>query len=108
MFGICRLTFPVTIPDDQVVAIFESTKRNLVAKGVGSLKREEIISLAGLTGRRYVIEYIHDDAFDDYRMDYRSVMIGQSIYLAFYRGPISSYSAVEAGEFFKSVKRITR
>lgn len=107
MCGVCRLTFPVTVPDDQVATIFESTKKNLLAKGAGSLKREEIVSLAGLTGRRYVIEYIHDEAFDDYRMDYRAVMIDQSIYLAFYRAPISSYSAVESGEFFKSVKRIT-
>lgn len=106
MFGICRLTFPITIPDDQVAAIFESTRKNLLAKGAGSLKRDEIISLAGQSGRRYVIEYIHDDAFDDYRMDYRSVMIGQSIYLVFYRAPISDYSAAEASEFFKSVKRV--
>ncbi len=107
MLGISRLSFPVTIPDDQVAAIFESTKKNLLGKGAGSLMRDEIISIAGLVGRRYVIEYTHDDAYDDYRMDYRSVMIDQSIYIVFYRAPITYYSAAESREFFKSVKWTT-
>jgi len=107
MFGISRLTFPVTIPDDQVAAIFESTKKNLLARGAGSLMRDELISIAGLVGRRYVIEYTHDDTVDDYCMDYRLVMIDQSIYLVFYRAPKTYYSAAGSRVFFKSVKRIT-
>ncbi len=98
VYALSRVAFPMAIAADQIDSTFATTRDNLVKEGKGTLQREEKLSVADLPGRRYVVEY-HDFVFDDYRVDYRVVLIDRTMYIAFYRAPLTIYSRKSLGVF---------
>jgi hypothetical protein len=107
IYALSRLSLPSAIQADQVDAMFESTKENLLRKGRGSLKLEENVTVVGLPGRRYVMEYTREHRIDDYRTDCRLVLIDGAIYILQFRQPLNFYSAADGRSFFNAVKRKT-
>jgi hypothetical protein len=108
IYALSRVIYPVATADTQLDEIFESSKKSLLLKGKGSLQREEKVTVADLPGRRYVVDYAHEFVLDDYRADYRFVMIDHALYIVMYRSPLNTYSAENGRAFFKSVRKKPR
>ncbi len=107
IYAISRLSLPTAIQAGQVEAMFEATRDELLRKGWGSLKLEENVTVAGLPGRRYMMEFTREPHVEDYRSDYRLVLVDGSIYVLLFRQPRNYYSSADARAFFDAVKRKT-
>jgi hypothetical protein len=99
VYGVERVIYPISIPEDKRDAGYEGGKRGMLKRRPGTIIQEEKIQMGGHEGRRYLVEYNEGTRL----MDHRVVIVGNEIYQFMYERFKTKSDSAASAVFFEKI-----